>query len=178
LDDVGGTNAVVAFPNFKNKFKFLIDKKEMNDLFSKFLVDPSADCNYFLEDFSFARLFIHGRIFFLGLSQMETQKFNAYIYKKYPRLGEKVLKEDEVNFNCGIPIVIFSLTNLVSLNLSYQGITRVTDEIRKLRNLKELLLDNCVRLESLSGEIANLPLVKISLANCLSLKTPPIEISR
>ncbi len=112
------------------------------------------------------------------LSLAEIQKLNAYIYKKYPRLGEKLSKEDEINFKCGIPNVIFTMKNLVSLNLSYHGIIRVTDEIGQLINLKELLLDNCIRLESLSGKIASLPLVRISLANCLSLKTPPIEISR
>jgi leucine-rich repeat kinase 2 len=104
-------------------------------------------------------------------------KLNAYVYKKYPRLGES--KEYDVHLvSGGIPASIFTLTNLVSLNLSYHGITKVPDEIEKLVRLKELLLDNCIRLESLSGKIADLQLTKISLINCLSLKTPPIEISR
>jgi Leucine-rich repeat (LRR) protein len=114
-----------------------------------------------------------------GLTPSETHQFNAYIYKKYPRLGEKIQKDYEFSLRDGIPMVIFSLSNLVSLNLSYHGIINVADEIGQLKNLRELLLDNCIRLESISGKIANLPnLTKISLINCLSLKTPPIEISR
>jgi leucine-rich repeat kinase 2 len=112
-----------------------------------------------------------------ALNSSEMHRLNAYIYKNYPRLGESI-RENDSNFKCGIPVSIFTLINLVSLNLSYHGITQIPDDIERLVHLKELLLDNCIRLESLSGKIADLPLIKIGLANCLSLKTPPVEISR
>lgn len=104
------------------------------------------------------------------LNYEEVRKLNAYIYKMFPRLGK-----DKVYLG-GLPDQIFRCVQLKILDLSYQSITFVPDQIEALVNLKELYLSNCIYLESLSTKIADLKLSILNLDNCLSLKTPPPEI--
>ena len=103
------------------------------------------------------------------LKSNDIYKINAYIFTKFPRVGDK---------GDAIPKFIFELKNLVYLDLSNQSITSVPDEIEKLTQLNELILDNCIKLKEISAKIADLPLKNISLVNCLSLQTPPAEIIR
>jgi leucine-rich repeat kinase 2 len=70
------------------------------------------------------------------------------------------------------------LTNLKYLDLSYQSIKQIPDEIENLKHLERLILKSCIFLESISPKLANLNLSQIDLFNCSSLKTPPREICR
>jgi hypothetical protein len=74
--------------------------------------------------------------------------------------------------------VIFSLRNLTELSLEYQAIKSIPDAIQNLENLAVLNLNCCIELETLSAHIGSLPLKELNLAGCVSLKTPPIEITR
>lgn len=78
----------------------------------------------------------------------------------------------------GIPSVIFSLGNLTELSLEYQGIKTVPDGIKNLTYLTIFNLNYCIELESLSAQVGFLPLKELNLTGCVSLKTPPIEITR
>ena len=93
----------------------------------------------------------------------EVINFNAFMFKKFARLTE-------------IPLKVFSLTNLTRLDLSYQAIRIVPDEIEHLKSLNKLYLTNCILLDSISGKVSLLPLQKLELTGCISLKTPPPEI--
>ena len=53
----------------------------------------------------------------------------------------------------GIPPQIFYCRNLRTLCLNYQAIKFITDKIGQLRKLKQLLLNNCPMLESISGNV-------------------------
>ena len=98
-----------------------------------------------------------------GLAADEIYKFSAFLFKKFPRLN-------------AIPSIVFKMSNLTSLDLSFQAIKEIPDEIGLLKSLNKLILNSCIVLESLSGKIGSLPLKELGLANCLSLKTPPPEI--
>ena len=103
----------------------------------------------------------------------ELNKLNAFIFKRLPRLGDN---DNFLDYG-GITPSIFELTSLTHLNLSYQAIKFIPNQIENLKNLEELILNNCIILETLSVKISNLKqLKKLSLLECLSLKTPPPEI--
>lgn len=89
-------------------------------------------------------------------------KLNAFIFKHFSRFQR-------------IPSSLF-LTNLVSLDFSYQAIKVIPDDIEKLVNLKSLYLNYCILLENLSAKCGKLDLNKLELTNCWSLKTPPPEV--
>ncbi len=74
--------------------------------------------------------------------------------------------------------MIFSLRNLTELTLEYQGIKTVPDAIKNLTYLTIFNLNYCIELETLSAEVGFLPLKDLNLTGCVSLKTPPIEITR
>ena len=93
----------------------------------------------------------------------EVINFNAFMFKKFERLIE-------------FPSVIFTLTNLTRLDLSHQALRTVPDEIENLKSLNRFYLTNCILLESISGKVSLLPLQKLELTGCISLKTPPPEI--
>ncbi len=78
----------------------------------------------------------------------------------------------------GIPLAIFLLENLTELTLEYQGIRIVPDAIKNLKYLAIFNLNYCVELETISAELGLLPLKELNLTGCVSLKTPPIEITR
>lgn len=64
------------------------------------------------------------------------------------------------------------------LDLSYQAIKNIPDEIENLVNLKKLILDSCILLTSISPSLAKLHLTYLSVIGCPSLKTPPPEIQQ
>lgn len=99
------------------------------------------------------------------LNQREIVQFNSFIFKRLPRF--------EI-----IPSFIYDFENLNSLDLSFQAIKKVPDEISKLKNLKKLYLNNCILLESISNKLGDIDLKEIELENTLSLKTPPPEICK
>ena len=110
---------------------------------------------------------------FLNLE--DINKLNAFIFKKMTRLGD--------NNDCpdlgGIPATIFELTGLTLLNLSFQAIKYIPDQIESLVNLEKQILNNCILLESLSVKLSGLSkLRELSLSECISLKTTPAEIVR
>ena len=108
---------------------------------------------------------------FLNLE--ELNKVNAFIFKRMPRLGDN---DNFLDYG-GITPSIFELTRLTHLNLSYQAIKSIPNQIENLKNLEELLLNNCILLESISAKLSNLKQLKtLSLIECISLKTPPPEI--
>ncbi|RNA37676.1 serine threonine- kinase pats1 [Brachionus plicatilis] len=98
------------------------------------------------------------------LEPEEILKLNAFLFKKFLRLGPD------------LPSIIFQMTYLETLDLSFQSIEQIPDEIENLKNLYSLILNNCILLQSVSPKLANLSLIKLSLSNCLSLVTPPPEI--
>jgi hypothetical protein len=109
------------------------------------------------------------------LNDEEMTKFNAFVFKRFPRLGSE-LKSGQ-NVLSGIPGIIFTLTNLTSLNLSYQAIRFVPKEIKQLKQLEELILKNCILLETVGRPVGELLLIKtVDLEGCISLQTPPLEI--
>ncbi len=109
------------------------------------------------------------------LDTTQVIKFNAFIFKRFPRLGDTI---NETNSPSGIPNSIFNLTKLKLLDLSYQSIKHIPDEIEKLENLERLILKSCIFLESISPKLAKLNITQIDLSSCSSLKTPPREICR
>ncbi len=107
------------------------------------------------------------------LNARDIVKFNAFIWKRFPRLGDNV----DVN-QSGIPTSLFSITSLTELDLSYQAIRFIPDAISTLVNLDRLNLDSCLFLASISAKLGSLPLTYLNINRCLSLKTPPPEIQR
>ena len=97
------------------------------------------------------------------LSNREIYRLNARIFKMFPRLNH-------------FPTSILILKKLTHLDLSYQALTKISDEISDLECLSNLILDNCIFLEEISPKLSECPIAHISLENCESLKTPPLEI--
>ena len=103
----------------------------------------------------------------------ELNKLNAFIFKRLPRLGDN---DNFFDFG-GITPSIFELTSLTKLNLSYQAIKSIPSQIENLINLEELILSNCIILETINAKISSLKKLKeLTLIECISLKTPPPEI--
>ena len=115
------------------------------------------------------------------LNREDALKLNAFIFNRFLRLGTPteyldLFGEYEIS---GIPAQIFELTNLSSLDLSYQGIKYIPDSISELQNLVNLLLNDCILLEKISDQLSKLKLLKtLNINNCISLKTPPPEICK
>ena len=98
-----------------------------------------------------------------SLNPEEVVNFNSYIFKKFQRITD-------------FPSIIFNLTNLTRLDLSYQSIVSIPDGIENLKNLNRLYLRHCILLKDISPKVSNLPLKKLELTGCITLKTPPPEI--
>ncbi|XP_035826698.1 uncharacterized protein LOC101848126 [Aplysia californica] len=98
---------------------------------------------------------------------------NQTLFDRYPRLGKM-----EKHKGTGIPEPIFQITTLQKLNLSYHAFTVVAEMVQELKNLENLNVMNNPLLESVSAEVAKLPLKEIHLRDCASLKTPPKEVVR
>ena len=73
--------------------------------------------------------------------------------------------------------MIFSLKTLQQLDLSFQGLDKVTSHIGELTDLKEINLSHNPKLKSIASEVGSLMHLKaLPLRGCPSLKTPPKEI--
>ena len=88
------------------------------------------------------------------LNAKEIQRVNAVLYNRFPRLGLHGDK-DELG---GFPPVLFKMTSLRHLDLSYQALRRIPEQIKDLTNLNALSLTNNPQLHSISGEVGILPL--------------------
>jgi hypothetical protein len=111
------------------------------------------------------------------LDQNEACKFNAFIFKNFSRLGDATTTQQIASNQCIFNSCISSAVHLEELNLSYQAIKVIPDEISKLTNLKRLNLQSCILLTSISPQLSKLEhLTHLNLDNCVSLKTPPPEI--
>ncbi|XP_025083170.1 uncharacterized protein LOC112557488 isoform X2 [Pomacea canaliculata] len=98
---------------------------------------------------------------------------NEQLMMCLPRLGQTAQSIGTV-----FPTPLLEISGLNKLDLSYQGIVTVPDDIKAMKNLQILVLTGCQMLESLSPELVNLPLKELNLHDCLLLKTPPKEIVR
>ncbi|GFS20600.1 lethal(3)malignant brain tumor-like protein 1, partial [Elysia marginata] len=76
--------------------------------------------------------------------------FGAALYEKYPRIG-KMGTED-------VPPVLYKMTKLVRLDLSSHAFKTLGDDVKSLTSLEHLNLSSNPSLQSVSPELANLPL--------------------
>ena len=98
------------------------------------------------------------------LTWREACEFNAFIFERFARLTR-------------IPAGVFTLARLTHLDLSYQAIRDIPDEIGALSSLVSLTCNNCIRLETISAKLAHLTGIgEVLVKNCVSMKTPPLEI--
>ena len=119
------------------------------------------------------------------LNGEEITKVNAFIYKKFPRLGENFTLDEFNNVDANKTnkfiqsyVSIFEMNNLIILDLSFQAIKFLPDQIESLVNLEKLYLECCVELEAISSKVTELKKLKeFNLNDCISLKTPPNEVN-
>uniref|UniRef100_A0A1I8FWE5 non-specific serine/threonine protein kinase n=1 Tax=Macrostomum lignano TaxID=282301 RepID=A0A1I8FWE5_9PLAT len=105
------------------------------------------------------------------LQAQELQNFLAELFAVVPRL---CVEDGGGPSEAEFPMELLGCRSLESLVLSNQGIRRVPQEISALKQLRTLVLDNNLYLESVQG---NLPELKVlSMQGCENLKTPPQEI--
>jgi leucine-rich repeat kinase 2 len=150
LNEYKGWNETVSMENLFYFYLNIIGKEKCTKLFNQF---DSNKKGYLNKD--------------------DVIQLNSFVFKKFARLGSEV-----VSGSSGIPQVIFTLENLTSLDLSFQAIRYIPDEIEKLRHLKNLNVSYCILLESLSHKLSNLDIKQLNVDRCVSLKTPPQEICR
>lgn len=150
FDNYSASNAFITLEKIQHKYENLLSSEQITKIFNYY---DSLHKGYLVKE--------------------EMLRFNAFIFKKFPRIGDDPETDSALG---GIPAVIFEMKKLTHLDLSFQSIRFIPDEISELKNLKTLLLSNCVYLETLSPRVAELKLKNIDLTNCLSLKTPPPEI--
>ncbi|XP_069138297.1 uncharacterized protein [Argopecten irradians] len=112
------------------------------------------------------------------LDTHEITKINASLFSIFPRIGYTGTDapDDTTLPLGGFPAEIFNMSALVELDLSYQGLVTVPDEIKKLSKLQKLNLNSNPHLLSISAEIGRCPLTELNLDDCPVLKTPPKEI--
>ncbi|XP_013397728.1 probable serine/threonine-protein kinase pats1 [Lingula anatina] len=103
------------------------------------------------------------------LDEKEIAKLNACLFHIFPRFRGT---EEE----SGIPAEILELENLEYLDLQFQGITHIPDTISKLHKLQELVVSFNPCLETISPLAGKLPLKRLVLDECPSIRTPPKEI--
>ncbi|CAF3553209.1 unnamed protein product [Rotaria sordida] len=170
-------NEVVKYDSFLKKFVIFLDSDELGKIYRMYDEDVNG-----------------------VLSFSEINLMNAHMYRYIPRLRPSntkipnsgrssveptntnesdILKQESFSSDLsGIPSVIFYLENLTELSMEYQGIKVVPDAIKNLKSLVIFNLNYCIELETLSAEVGFLPLRELNLTGCVSLKTPPIEITR
>ncbi|XP_060069823.1 uncharacterized protein LOC132549872, partial [Ylistrum balloti] len=131
-------------------FGVLLDEKEKFELFNKVDKDASGT-----------------------LEKEELLEMNTLLFGMYPRFGIKDLAYTATG---GVPGVIFKLTSLERLELSFHGLKQIPDEIEDLKALTSLDVSNNPYLESISSRVGELPMKEINLKYCPTLKTPPKEV--
>ena len=134
------------------------------------------------------------------LDYKELQHFNAFIFKKFPRLESFAsnkpdeltpIAKDEKEQDEQVQLLpnaslsdnsmtkmFFLCKQLTYLDFSFQAIKKIPGAIKMLKQLKVLKLKYCVYLEQLSPKLGALKLNELDLTGCISLKTPPIEIQK
>ncbi len=121
------------------------------------------------------------------LDYQELQRFNAHVFKYFTRAGTGTeatnleATEDETvdMISLGMPKKAFFISNnLTYLDLSFQAFRKLPGTVKHLRNLKVLKLKYCVYMQALSPQLGLLNLSELDLTGCISLKTPPLEITR
>ncbi|KAK3097461.1 hypothetical protein FSP39_009834, partial [Pinctada imbricata] len=110
------------------------------------------------------------------LEEEEMGKLNATVFNIFPRLGYKGTETPDDDTPSGFPLQLMFLQNLRYLNLTYQGIVHIPDEIGLLTSLEHLILSYNPNLLSVSAKVGDLPLLTLELEECPLLKTPPKEI--
>ncbi|XP_069118078.1 uncharacterized protein [Argopecten irradians] len=131
-------------------FGAMLDEKEQFELFSKVDKDASGT-----------------------LEKEELLEMNTLLFSMYPRFGVKDL---DFTATGGVPRVIFKLTSLERLELSFHGLKQIPDDMKELKSLTSLDVSNNPYLESLSSSVGELPMKEINLKYCPTLKTPPKEV--
>ena len=119
------------------------------------------------------------------LNGEEITKMNGFLYRKFPRLGDNFSPEEfnDADSNKSNKFIqsymsIFELKNLVVLDLSYQAIKFLPDQIESLACLEKLYLESCVELQTISSKVTKLTkLNEFNLNDCISLKQPPAEVN-
>lgn len=158
-----GTTVMLNKDSLSKLMSHILNQNEIDKLFDHFDLDKNG--------------FLNGD---------ELVKLNAFLFKKYPRLGENFTIDDCSSMESPVSnrclqsyLSIFELTNLKLLDLSFQAIKIIPDQVKVMKNLEKLILNDCIQLELLSPELANLTKLKeLDLSNCISLKTPPFDICR
>ncbi|XP_064618850.1 uncharacterized protein LOC135482601 [Lineus longissimus] len=110
------------------------------------------------------------------IDEKEAGKLNAELFRVFTRFGFHGDYQPVEDRAGGFPPEIFELENLTYLDLSYQGVVFVPEDISRLTKLKTLLLNDNPYLTLLPGAVGNLPLERLAIDDCPSLKTPPPEI--
>ncbi|XP_041377257.1 uncharacterized protein LOC121389673 [Gigantopelta aegis] len=108
----------------------------------------------------------------VSLSDLNTRLSKQ---KVYSQLGAGELAGGK-GFPSGLPASLFQCKSLQKLNLSNHAFKTLADEVRELTSLQVLDLSHSYQLESISAELATLPLTELHLKDCPMLKTPPEEI--
>ncbi|CAF3640658.1 unnamed protein product [Rotaria sp. Silwood1] len=170
-------NEIIKYDSFLKKFVTFLDSEELGKIYRMYDADVNG-----------------------VLSYSEINLMNAHIYRYIPRLRSSntkipnsgrssvepthtnesdMFKQDSFSTDLsGIPSAIFYLENLIELTIEYQGIKVVPDAIKNLKHLVIFNVNYCIELETLSAYVGFLPLRELNLNGCVSLKTPPIEITR
>lgn len=154
LEEFGGANACLSLENLKTKLvkeNKLMSASEVEKLLQQFDNDGSG-----------------------YLESEELIHLNALLFKSFDRLGFN--KNNNPATPSGLPNDLFTLSSLTELDLSYQAIRFIPNQIEELKSLRYLTLKNCLLLQSLSSKCGLLDLYNIELDNCISLKTPPAEV--
>jgi Leucine-rich repeat (LRR) protein len=142
------SNISADLDTIKNRYcPILLATEEADELFKKFDTDKNNLLDY-----------------------KELQSFNAYIFKKFPRLevladlgSVKREKDSEKLDILASMYKIFEITTLTYLDLSFQAITSIPNGIGGLKNLKCLKLKYCVYLQKLSSRLGLLKLIELDL---------------
>ncbi|KAK6965188.1 leucine-rich repeat serine/threonine-protein kinase 1 [Biomphalaria glabrata] len=103
----------------------------------------------------------------------KVTEMNKILFQKYPRLGKMSEQQD-----LSIPDSILKITTLETLILPFHAFVSVPDSISNMTSLETLIVESNPNLESVSPEIAKLPIKKLHLRECIHLKTPPKEVVR
>ncbi|XP_064619612.1 uncharacterized protein LOC135483043 [Lineus longissimus] len=113
----------------------------------------------------------------LTLDPTEMGKLNAKIFNMFPRFGFYGKSKPVAESTGGFPKELLQLVNLTHLDLSYQGIVSVPEDISRLAKLETLLLSDNPYLTSVPGTIGSSPLERLDISDCPSMRTPPREIT-
>ncbi|XP_050400370.2 uncharacterized protein LOC126817438 [Patella vulgata] len=110
------------------------------------------------------------------LDQKELGKLNATMFNVFPRLGYKGTEPPDDDMPSGFPTELLDLPKLSYLGLQFQGFISIPEQIENLISLTTLNVSHNPNLLSIPAQLGNLPLKRLEMDGCPSLKTPPKEI--